>query len=534
MRDKSQSTIHRPAERTNLDSSTSSGLILRSIEWVKSQITLDRLLIGGILLLAAFLRLYRISDYLTFLGDEGRDVLIVKRMIIDHKWTLLGPITSTGGMYLGPAYYYFMAPFLWLWRFDPTGPAVMVALFSLATVFLIYELGREFFDSKIGLLAAFFYAISPMAIAYGRSSWNPNILPFFSLFLIYALLKVVVQEKPRWLLGVGMSLGISLQLHYLALLFLPIISLSLHLAFIEQKQRLLKSLKVLFLLFVGFLLTFWPFLVFELRHQFPNTQTITRFVLKGGDDATFGLERFFSVINDSAVRLFWRLIVIENAELTKIFIVFILGWLGYFLYRIRKTDGKRFKSMLILAIWFFVGILALGLYRGAIYDYYFVYLFPLPALLSSLVFFHLAWTRWGRIIVVIVVIFLTYFNLSHLPLLKQPSSLLNQTKEISRFVFERAEGRPYNFALLTERNSDHAYRYFLELWGNPPATIENQTVDPERKTVMDQLIIICEEKVCRPLGHPLWEIAGFGRAEIEGEWQVSLVKVFKLGRYKGT
>ena len=35
-----------------------------------------------ILLVGAYLRLYKINEYLTFLGDEGRDVLIVKRMIV--------------------------------------------------------------------------------------------------------------------------------------------------------------------------------------------------------------------------------------------------------------------------------------------------------------------------------------------------------------------------------------------------------------------------------------------------------------------
>ena len=60
----------------------------------------------GILALAFFFRLYRIDEYMLFLGDEGRDMLIVKRMLVDGKFTLLGPITSVGSMYMGPIYYY--------------------------------------------------------------------------------------------------------------------------------------------------------------------------------------------------------------------------------------------------------------------------------------------------------------------------------------------------------------------------------------------------------------------------------------------
>ena len=111
--------------------------------------------------------------------------------------------------------------------------------------------------------------------------------------------------------------------------------------------------------------------------------------------------------------------------------------------------------------------------------------------------------------------------------------MLKNTREISAFVFEKTAGKPYNFALIAGRNSDHAYRYFLELWGSPPNIIENPQVDPKRNTVTQQLLIVCEEKICQPLGHPLWEIAGFGQAEIAGEWQVSTAKVFRLIHYDG-
>src|SRR6267378_355243 len=100
------------------------------------------ILIILILLLAAFLRLYMISDYMTFLGDEGRDALVAKG-ILDGHLTLLGPRASAGDFFTGPIYYYMMAPFLWLFHLDPVGPAVMVALFSVATVWLLYYVGSK-------------------------------------------------------------------------------------------------------------------------------------------------------------------------------------------------------------------------------------------------------------------------------------------------------------------------------------------------------------------------------------------------------
>ena len=109
-------------------------------------------------------------------------------------FNLLGPTSSVGGFFLGPIYYYFMAPFLWLFNYNPVGPAVMVALFGIATVWLIYKFCKDFFNAKVGLMAALLYAISPLVIAYSRSSWNPNPLPFFSLLTFISLYKGALEK----------------------------------------------------------------------------------------------------------------------------------------------------------------------------------------------------------------------------------------------------------------------------------------------------------------------------------------------------
>lgn len=483
-------------------------------------------LLFAILFLGAFLRFYKIREYITFLGDEGRDVLVVKRMIVDHKFTLLGPTTSVGAMYMGPIYYYFMIPFLWVWNFDPVGPAVMVVLFALLTIFLIFRIGSEFFDRSVGLTAAFLYAISPLTITYGKSSWNPNVVPFFATILIYGLHKMIVKKEFRWFFVVGMSLGILIQLHYVTLLFLPVILLSL--AMIHFRIPLRNYLTAC----AAFILSYSPFLLFELRHQFVNTQSLVRFISQQKGDQTKSLiVEVVNTVTDVFVRIFWRLIVIENAELTKLFILILIT--GIYLYaRSIGSDLKKYLSLKLLLLWGGIGILSFGLYRGTIYDYYFGSLFPVPFLLTGILLSYLWKFPAGKIFASVILFTLVIFNLKSNPLRIPPSNLLKNTETIARFVNEKASGKPYNFALIADKNSDHAYRYFLELWGNAPIVVEAPQNDPERKTVMPQLFIVCEEKICKPLGHPLWEIAGFGQAEIADEWQVVTVKVFRLIQYR--
>lgn len=487
---------------------------------------LPQILIIVILLLGAFFRLYRINEYMTFLGDEGRDVLVVKRMIVDHKFTLLGPITSVGSMYMGPIYYYFMAPFLWAWRFDPVGPAIMVAFFSVATIFIIYKLGSDFFHPAVGLISAFLYTISPLAITSGRSSWNPNIVPFFAVALIYSLMQVIVRRKYHWLILTGLSLGVLLQLHYVTFLFLPVIAVSLFLI------RFRIPLVNYFTAFLALLISYSPFLLFELRHQFVNTQAVIRFIFQQNSSVkgSFILQ-FFSVINDVFVRLFWRFITIDSAELAKIFILFLVLTLTiYWREYLKKKEDKL--PFTLVVIWLFTGAIAFGLYHGVIYDYYFGSLFAIPFILTGIMLFTLwRYSRFTRILALFIFISIIYFFFKNSPLWITPNNLLANTRKIAEFVYKEKDDKPYNFALIAGKNSDHAYRYFLEVWGQPPVVIENPAVDPQRKSVTDQLLVVCEEKVCQPLGHSLWEIAGFGRAEVVGQWKVVTAEVFRLVHY---
>ncbi|MEK7166086.1 MAG: glycosyltransferase family 39 protein, partial [Patescibacteria group bacterium] len=396
----------------------------------------------------------------------------------------------------------------------------------LATMMRIWGLARELISTRVAIIATFFYAISPLVIVHSHSSWNPNVLPFWSLLIIYGLLKVVVKHDYKWICVVGASLGIALQLHYVALVFIPIVVATLGL--IRWKLPWKYWLGV-----VGSgIITYSPFILFELRHQFINSLTVWQFVTRGGDAKTFGLLYVTNKIWDLVVRLFWRLVVIENAEISILFLGLISITLIWLLFQTEKNIFYK-KALKVLLTWLAIGIGVLAFYTGTIYDYYLMFAFPLPFILLGIVgsyFLKFPITKW---LVILIIVLLAYFELKVTPISKPPNRLKAQTKEIADFVLEKAENKPMNFGLIAAGNSDHAYRYFLEIGGNAPVVIEPPDVDPERQSVMQQLFVVCEEKVCLPLGHSRWEIAGFGRGEIVSEWQVGLFKVFKLIPYSG-
>src|SRR5258708_5541648 len=117
------------------------------IGWIKNHKVEFGILIL-ILLVGAFSRLYKIDGYMTFLGDEGRDVIIVRRLLVEHHPPLIGPGTSIGNMYLGPAYYYMMAVPLFLTNFSPVGPAIFIALLGLITIFFLWYVTRQWIGQE--------------------------------------------------------------------------------------------------------------------------------------------------------------------------------------------------------------------------------------------------------------------------------------------------------------------------------------------------------------------------------------------------
>jgi 4-amino-4-deoxy-L-arabinose transferase-like glycosyltransferase len=517
----------------------------------------QHILVFFILCLAADLRLYKISEYMTFLGDEGRDVMVVKQIIVDHKFTLLGPTSSVGGFFLGPIYYYFMAPFLWAWKLDPTGPAVMVAIFGIATVYLVYFVGKQLFHPIVGLVASALYALSPLVIAYSRSSWNPNVVPFFAILTMYFAYTSIEKKRSVDFFLVGLTVGIGLQLHYVYLFLIATVCIWF-LIVGREKSYLNGYGLVLF----GFICGFAPYLLFEFRHGFPNTLTIIRFIFTS-EDTKFSISSFFKTIDDVSFRLFGRLLfrypqpeilpdiptwnlAFWNAAISTIRLLSISLLLFIFLNR-KYVSSSIWRACMLILLWFSFPIVLFGLYRKGIYDYYFGIFYAVPFLLFGLICWillnsginsiknkHLTILHIIPILCfVLIFIFSLYINWQGRPFLYPPNNQLSSTRNIAKVVFDEANGKPFNFALLAVGNSDHAYRYFFDIWGNSPIVIENQQKDPDRKTVTNQLVVLCDmpPDQCKPLGHPLWEIAGFGSAEIAKTTKASYMTVMKLVHY---
>lgn len=476
---------------------------------LKDQKTLFILLIGT-LILACFLRFYKLSAYMTFLGDEGRDAIVIKNMIDNHHFPLIGPPTSVGNIYLGPLYYYMMLLPMAVFGLSPVAAAGLDAAIGVATVALIYYLGKIWFGRPAGLVASYLYAISSVTIIYSRSSWNPNPAPLFALISIFSLHKLHKAGNFLWLILTGLAIGAALQMHYLAVI---LILIAFILWLYEIIQRHFSKLKSQHIVggtlggIVSFIAFMSPLFWFDLRHNFLNYRAITELLTTGTAVKSDVFANITKIPSFYSYNFIGRYIGGENFYLTTVVSLLIIIALIY-----------RFSywPKLALAIWMIVGLFGVSFYQQSVYDHYLGFMNPVPFLL----FGSLAKGKKAVFGLAILVIFLTIVNFQKSPLRFPPNNQLKRTQEVAKYVIQKSGNEDFNFALLAARNYDSAYQFYLDLYGHKPKQVPFD--------ITQQLFVVCEDPICDPTHSPKYEVAAFGWSKIAWEQDLYGVKIYKL------
>ncbi|MFH1244101.1 MAG: glycosyltransferase family 39 protein [bacterium] len=433
-----------------------------------------------VLIVALSLRFYRLSATLTFLEDEGRDLLVVHKMLDTFRPVLLGPQTSTGNMYLGPLYYYLITPALFLSRMDPLGPAIFIGLTGALTVYLLYLFGTKWFGKLSGMLAAIMYALLPLPVTFTRNSWNPNLAPLLSLLLLHYLVKIIedksTAKKPFFILG--LLGGAIVQMHYMALLFLVGVGVTLIYYLRHNGSKLIKGIP---LAIIGFVIVLSPFIIFEIRNNFVNTHAITRFVTaKEEKNIRYQLpvSLWFNKVESTTTRVFSSLFGRDAltpdparvAITSFVTVVLILGWLT----NLKKADRAN-RIFRILFLTFLIPLALTGIYQENIHLHYLGFFFPLIYLLVAR----------SRLSIPLVLGCLLYVT-------PQLSGYLNgsgtnqviRAQEVATYVVKAAGNEPYN---LISASGTHTtpYLYFTSISAHPPTTQPASTV-----------FLVCQARPC--------------------------------------
>jgi len=209
------------------------------------------------------IRLWRFEELMTFGPDQALFMEDVYKIAESKKLPLIGPIVTSRivdgkGFFTGPTFYYLLLPISIISKWDAILISkIYIIAWWLAGVALFFWLSRKF-SFLAGLSAYAIFSVVPTFIYYSRFIWNPNILPFLGIIIL-----VLLQHNLWFAVGVVTGLGISF--NYDFLVWMPL------LIFIIIFKKTLHSLA---LLSAGLILGSFPFLLFEIRHNFYNIRTL--------------------------------------------------------------------------------------------------------------------------------------------------------------------------------------------------------------------------------------------------------------------
>jgi hypothetical protein len=237
-------------------------------------------LLALLVLVGMILRWFNLFDSTSFFFDQARDALKVAQILQGHL-ALVGPATDTPGLFMGPLWYYFLTPLYWIFRGDPFFVLLAVSLLDILTIPLVYFVGRVFVREKMALFAAGIWAFNAQAVAYSRTLANPSTTVFWTLLFVYFLFK-------KKIVFASIFLAITFQLNppsaYLLLPFVVLVYIKTIFGQVSWRKQILGAG-----VFIG---SFFPLILFEIRHGFGASKNASTLILGGGG----GLTGIFSTI----------------------------------------------------------------------------------------------------------------------------------------------------------------------------------------------------------------------------------------------
>lgn len=209
-----------------------------------------------------------------FTYDQARDAFNVHEILTGHL-KIVGPPTDLGGVFHGPLYYYYLAPWYLLGSGYPEWAMVAIIFANLVSVVPLYFLSKEIFQKRLwAWVSILLYIVSFESVNYGRWLSNPTlVIPAFASYIL-GLWQLVNKKSSGWLwVAVGLGVAIQSQLFMLYLLPITLIFTAFYRPPIKTRQFLVAL--VIFGLFMS------TFLVSELKFNWQGVRGLMTYFFHG-------------------------------------------------------------------------------------------------------------------------------------------------------------------------------------------------------------------------------------------------------------
>lgn len=264
------------------------------------------LLLISFLFLAFLLgsRMLLAGDFL-YLSDQGRDMLLVKDIALNHNLTLLGTHSGLGGFFHGPLWLYMLVPVFFLGQGNPIFFAIFYVMLALIVVIAGFLVGKLLYNTRFGLLVAFFLAINTRIFGYINSTQGVNVLPLVYLGILYGCITFIRGKKSGFVIAIffiGLALQFETASSLLLIALIPVwYFLCIVLKHLFSKGNIIVTttsdfreywkdhIKIILLSSIVFCISIATFILFDIRHQFLMSKSFFQY-LGVGERATGYLE----------------------------------------------------------------------------------------------------------------------------------------------------------------------------------------------------------------------------------------------------
>ena len=266
------------------------------MNWKKNKITGHIWILIAIIAVGIFLRTYNLREWLYFYPDQARDATIVEEVLDgERSWPLMGPIAASTKFKIGPIYYYFQIISAKIFGTGPEKMAYPDLFFTILSIPLLYYFLSRYFKVGLSLALTGLYSVSFFAVEYSRHAWNPNPIPFFVLLFLLSAWRFLVEKNKTgwlWIIAIGLTLGVGVQLHTLLLLLLPAVLFFVFAYLIKKDFSTWKKWLAVFALVV-FLNA--PQIASEMESGYANSKVFLKISDKTSEGGKAGIKEKFGM-----------------------------------------------------------------------------------------------------------------------------------------------------------------------------------------------------------------------------------------------
>lgn len=231
-----------------------------------------------ILILGFFLRIGFILSLENkfYFDDEFEYFKIVENFLKGNGFIISEKLKS-----FRPPLYPFILTIFKLLNIDIFGIRLFQVFISTFTIYIIYLIGKETFDEKVGLLSAFVSAIYPFFIFYTGFLLTETLFIFLVTLTVFFILKIV-ENNGKISFKSGILLGLGGLTRPILQLYLPIVCFHI----LNLKENLTLRFKKIIFLFIGFFLSLSPWIIrnFKIFHKFVPGTTMGGWVFWEGNN----------------------------------------------------------------------------------------------------------------------------------------------------------------------------------------------------------------------------------------------------------